>query len=293
MRSIAVCFASLLLFGCSESPEMDELEGGQFPSSSNIIFTDEDDRLFYVDDLRQGQPTEIVTTDTGKEELRITEDGERIAFLNSSGNPVIINRAGEVLETVLDYDFVDQIDWSFDSQTLYMLHDGEVVFHGPELGIRELIVPAELAALNPVLLSVAISPSLDAAYCFRFNGNELITMINRQDGSDEFITPSATWQDYGYLRYSKNGDLVIAYSSREIDFRNRVFAHVDLYRVGETSSFPVFSLQSGAESMPIFRSDLNFILFVEDGILRAMSLVDSEQFDVVRSDISAAQFDWK
>ncbi len=292
MRSIAACFVSLLLFGCSESPDIDPM-GGQFPSSTNIIYTDEDHRLFYVDDLREGQPTEIVTTDMSKEELSVSEDGERIAFLNSSGNPVIINRAGEVLETLLDYSSVDQIDWSFDSQTLYMLHESRLVFYGPELGIRELIVPAEIAALGAVLLSVAISPSLDAAYCFRFNGDELITIINRQDGSDEFITPSATWQDYGYLRYSKNGDLVIAYASRETDFRNRVFNHVDLYRVGETSSFPVFSLQFGVENIPIFRSDLNFVLFVEDGILRAMSLADSEQFDVVRSDIRPTQFDWK
>jgi hypothetical protein len=300
MRKITTYLFCLIFFGCAEDPfvskeVIDELLNEKYPKLNNIVYLDYDNRIFYIDDLRNGQPKEISTLEGKKDLLRITVSGEKIAFINQNGNPVIIDKSGKILNTLEQYRNVVQMDWSFDSETLYMLIDDEVVFFGPQLDIPEVIIPLIARSTSYEVLSLSISPNLDIAYMIRYfhplNGYILLTFVLGKDNSEKEINTPSPGLDYGYVRFSKNGNLVVAYAGYESDYINKYFENFYCFLDVQTK-YPTATFESDVKTIPMFRSDLNYVIFVDNRKFRAYSMLDYK-YDIIREDINPKEMDWK
>ncbi len=68
--------------------------------------------------------------------VKLSSDRTKVAYINADGNPVILSATdGKVLETLTQYNYIDQMGWVRNSATLYMLIDRSVVQHGTALPV--------------------------------------------------------------------------------------------------------------------------------------------------------------
>lgn len=75
---------------------------------------------------------------SAKTSVKLSSDLTRIAYINADGNPVILDASdGKVLETLTQYNYIDQMGWIRNSATLYMLIDRNVVQYGTTLPITQ------------------------------------------------------------------------------------------------------------------------------------------------------------
>lgn len=82
-------------------------------------------RLDSIPKKLTNSPTQIKT------QVKLSSDRTKIAYLNANGYPVIISATdGKMLETLTQYQYINQIGWVRNSPTLFMLIGQDVVLHG-------------------------------------------------------------------------------------------------------------------------------------------------------------------
>ncbi len=55
-------------------------------------------------------------------------NAQKFAYLNSDSIIEIVNRDGELIERLTQYKNIQDFDWSYDNQTLYILSNNELFF---------------------------------------------------------------------------------------------------------------------------------------------------------------------
>ena len=76
-----------------------------------------------------------------KSHIALSYGHDKIAFINEQGLPTIIDTSGNELEVVSVNGVVKDIGWSGDDQTLYMLVDNQIQYHGPPMDLPSIDVP--------------------------------------------------------------------------------------------------------------------------------------------------------
>lgn len=99
-----------------------------------IVYVDQYD-IYLTDRTFFSEKRVTSTPNILKKKVVISYNHEKIAYLDTYNTPVIINNEGEVLETLSNYTGADYINWSADDQTLYILKDNQLFFHGEPMEV--------------------------------------------------------------------------------------------------------------------------------------------------------------
>jgi hypothetical protein len=159
-------------------------------SIQNICFIYNND-VYFLDAI-SNTPQRITNTPANtKTEVRISHNLQKIAYLNSAGNPEIINRSGTVLNTLTSYSGIQQMDWSNNDSTLYMLSGDQFYYYGPVISHPALNFSGILLGTSPHILSATLSKDNDLAYVveyFDFSYGYLQKMVlKKNDGSGTWV----------------------------------------------------------------------------------------------------------
>lgn len=151
-----------LFIGCRKDPSI-EIYKQEEDSIKNIVYIERND-IYYLESFK-GNPVKI--TNNSEEEkvaVRVSYNGEKIAYLNNSGVLKIIYRSDSTV-FVVENAGVKDFNWSADDQTLYYLKGQELFFFGPEMNIPDFSAPdGVLLGGSANFHSVSISPQNDLAY---------------------------------------------------------------------------------------------------------------------------------
>lgn len=152
--------------------------------------------------------------EAAKSMVSISYNKEKVAYLNSSKKPVIIDTTGTEIESVQIVSPAEDIGWSPDNQTLYILSNNTVQFFGPSMAIpqiRTAFGPADIYSLH-------VSQNLDIVYSYGIKtlfGDELHAIqVDYKDPSK----PDKYFRDvskYTYVRMSHEGSKVLVSKYRD------------------------------------------------------------------------------
>ncbi|MEM7370197.1 MAG: hypothetical protein AAF587_16435 [Bacteroidota bacterium] len=95
--------------------------------------------LLVTGDLSPRQVTH--TPELEKEMIVLSFDHNKLAYINDQGKIQIIDSTGRELSQVSVSGEIKDFGWSPDDQTLYILADNDVQFHGPPINIPSFKVP--------------------------------------------------------------------------------------------------------------------------------------------------------
>lgn len=230
--------ALLTIFAqCQSDPflpkeEIDALISSQFPRVSNVAFIDNNE-VYVTNHLRDSLPVKINAPEGFKKSIRISHDGNKLAYLDENGSPVIIDRQGNLLDKLSQYSRVVNMDWTTDDETLYIFVDDEMKYYGKTPEAAEIIYPSHVAySVYHDHITAALSPSLDVAYVinrevYSFGRFYYIhhLFIRHPDGSfSDFELELPQNKKVKTLEYTSDGELVIGinsdilhYSANEVD----------------------------------------------------------------------------
>ena len=133
---------------CSDSPFLTEEEARKavdeliesrdsFYAVRNVVAVINND-IWYFDKLADPPRRVTFSPDETKTLVRLSFDHTRIAYLNDSEVPVIIRADdGAVLETLTGMTYTTDMDWLRDRNTLYILRNDQITFHGEAVEIIE------------------------------------------------------------------------------------------------------------------------------------------------------------
>lgn len=240
-----ISLAFLLLVGCqTDNPFLSDEVIAEFfarkvpkPVEHVVVIVDND--IYYFRNF-DSIPRRITSSPTEKKtHIKISNDHQKIAYLNASGNPVIIDTTGNVLATLSQFNSIKQMDWSNDGATLYMLINNDIQFYGPAMDIPEIDIEH-----SQQVLSAAITKNNDLIYIlqhhpFYHRPNELV--IRKSDGEDLVVEENTDhFGDMSTVNISKDGDYVlVGYSYFNLDYEE-----IDLYPMYGTRAATTFGLGS-------------------------------------------------
>lgn len=145
--------------------------------------------------------------------LALSYDKQKIAFLNEQGIPEIISSEGDVLEMASPSGPVKDLGWSPDGNTLYMLVNNSLEFHGPAIQVPALAPHFNFATV----LSVHISQNLDLVYSYS-NGNTTVAstiLIDYKDPTREDERIHRCCMFVEHVRISYDGQMVLGAKFKE------------------------------------------------------------------------------
>lgn len=273
MKRIPTCFLIICIFslfvGCKKNPfvpeeRIEEIRDSiaALKSIQNICFIYNND-VYFLDEI-SNTPQRITSTPTNiKTEVRISHNLQKIAYLNSAGNPEIIDRNGAVLNILTAYSGIQQMDWSNDDATLYMLSGNSFYYYGPTISHPLLNFSGIPGSTSPYILSATLSKDNDLAYVveyFDFSvGYVQKLILKKNDGSGTWVVVSGPWgKRMSYVKFSTNAkDLIVGYDEPASSSLSTLELYTDL------KSYPDQTIQyctSCQYNYAIYRSDKKCIV---------------------------------
>ncbi len=268
-----ICAAIITLsVGCSESPFLtkdeaqeiiDSLKASRDPfhTMNNVVAIIDND-VYYFNSLKEAPSKLTNTPDEAKTNIKLSADKSRIAYLNANGNPVIIKADdGEVLETLTQFDGIDQMDWAKDRLTLYMLIDREVVFYGELL---EVIQPDSNHPWDEVS-SFSMNSIGDQGYFIKYYGDfsDKLKFNSTSMGIDEFKNFDGETFDYIDF-YDNKGNFLLGYNDTFEEGIARVIC------VQGYNFYAAYDWKDERMNTPEFNADTEVLLYgtMEDEVHR-------------------------
>ncbi len=292
-------FLLLLIFtfiGCTdEDPFTGEENLNTIPEIGNAVFI-QDNEIYYIEDLRNDVISKVEAPAGEKTDVRVNHAGTKIAYLNTDGTPIVIDRSGNIMETLSNFTNVKDYNWSADDQTIYMLIGNELKFHGNAMDVPSISLspPGVPSNSMPRIFSLSISSENELMYVinkfdFTFGYGEVL-IIKDKDGikvNEAFINNFGT---VSYCRYSTNDDISIAIS----EYGNNPDSDIDKVLVHEAGTFSLSTeLEFNGNLIgPIYRSDISYMLHGGEKI-RLRSFIDTDMFDYENDTFSPTSMDWK
>lgn len=221
LKAAAMLVNVALIAACSDSPFMSQQEAEDqvtdintsrdpFHAVENVVAIINND-IYYFKTL-DSTPEQLTNTpDVGKTDVKLSYDRTRIAYLNANGNPVIIRADnGELIETLTQDSFIHQMDWAKDRLTLYMLIDGEVVFHGNPLTVEQPVTVHPWDAVH----SFSMNSVGDQGYFIAQYDDPFPEKLNfySQTAIIDQEYPSVDGEFYDYIDfYDNQGNFLLGY----------------------------------------------------------------------------------
>ena len=255
----------VLLTACEENPfmskeeaekQVEEINTGNDPfhAVQNVVAIINND-IYYFNTL-DGEPRQLTDTPGSvKTHVKLSFDKTRIAYLNASGNPVIIRADnGELIETLTQYEYVRQMDWAKDRLTLYMLIDDEVIFHGTAL---EVIQPYTVHPWDDVS-SFSMNSIGDQGYFIAHYDDAFPRMLNLYSeigGIDqEYSMFYGRYYDYIDF-YDNKGSYLLGYKDDYDYSMDRVIC------VQDYATVPAYEWDYEAMSTPQFNGEHEMLIY--------------------------------
>lgn len=220
---IFLCLLSGCILGSPEPGEVRETEISHrltydSPVSGSIAMIINDD--VYVQDLANDYETTRLTQtpQQKKKKVALNYAKDKIAYVNGSGVAIIIDREGNLLETVTATGPVIDLGWSSNDETLYMLVDDHIEYHGPDMNL-----PSINAVLNEsTFLSIDVSDFGDVIYCLKIN-NSISYYVGIAFKQQDLISISMPNSDaIKHVRISPDGRRFLIATSDEVGDYNKI-----------------------------------------------------------------------
>lgn len=222
--STVACMVLLgVLFQCKEeeSPFMPSKEAAYqladslnnlenpFHYVKNVVAIIDND-IYYFHKLDEAPQRLTNTPADTKTDIKLSADRSLIAYLNKNGNPVIVRADnGSLVETLSQYNYINQMDWAKDRNTLYMLTDNKVVFHGETLTVTQPLLGHPWDDVK----SFSMNSKGDQGYFIKHYGTSSYRLEYRS--STKGITKTYTGFDgdlYDYIDFfNDEGDFLIGH----------------------------------------------------------------------------------
>ncbi len=259
-----IIFLLLFLSHCkNEYPFVSEDEINEMnPAVEDVCFIFNKD-VYILESSEDLSAKRITFTPTVyKSDVKISHNGKKIAYLLISNSPVIIDRDGNTIEELNQYTYVDQLDWSADDETLFMLINNDLEFYGPAMDIPDITIPDFIPLVlgaNTSVISADISVYNDLAYVVKYydypGGYTSIMVIKENDGSNsERIVYGHGFDRISYVNFSGHAqDLAVGFS---YDYGNE-YGIVELYNNLKSSPYATYEFNDDHCS-PNYRSDVNY-----------------------------------
>ena len=277
---------------------------------NNVCYIYNND-VYFLDEM--GKPTQRITntpTNT-KTEVRISHNLQKIAYLNSAGNPEIVNRQGIVLNTLTAFSNITQMDWSNTDSKLYMLIGNQFQYFGPVINHP----PLDMAGIpnygNNQILSASLSKYNDLAYVVEWNtfyGYEQRLVLKMHDGlgRDTVINKTDFMHEMKYVKFSTDQqDLVVGYGETSDFGVGHYFTRIEIF----TDMKPYYDFYMGDDpdyngyKYAVYRRDKYCLLSSNQGLdntsgqLMLTAYYTNDHAYRSRNDINDATseliFDWK
>jgi len=189
-----------------------------------------------------------------KTNIKLSFDKKQIAYLNGAGHPVIIRTDnGQILQTLTQFSFIDQMDWAKDRLTLYMLSDNVVNFYGESI---EIIQPVINHPWDEVK-SFSMNSIGDQGYYKRNYGDffKRLKYHSTVKGIDEeYLNFEGDLYDYIDF-YDNNGNFLIGSYDAFQDGIGKVVC------VQNYDFFPAYEWDAEPMNTPEFNAELEILLY--------------------------------
>lgn len=271
------CLSMILLSGsCQKDPYVskdiiqhmrDSASGTKLVENICFIYNND---VYFLNNFNN-TPQKITSTPTNtKTEVRISHNLQKIAYINSAGNPEIIDRNGNILNTLTQYSYIKQMDWSSNDSTLYMLIGNQFQYYGPIIHHPLLNFGSIPIGPETKILSATLSKDNDLAYVVEYDdtwngGIQQKLILKKNDGNNGSEIVNNTYYPYRmtYAKFSTHGtDLVVGIENGTLEL------YTDL------KNYPDLTIEACCNRgfhRPIYRSDKNCIVSSARGFINLSS----------------------
>lgn len=260
---LIICIFSLFA-SCKKNPFVPEERIKEIRDSlaalksiQNICFIYNND-VYFLDEISK-IPQQITSTPSvTKTKLSISHNLQKIAYINTAGNPEIVDRNGTVIATLTSLSGIKQMDWSSDDATLYMLIGNSFYYYGPAMTHPSLTLFS--VPVGSLILSASLSMNNDLAYVVEYfhpiDGYVQKLILKKNDGTNtELLIDNVHFlYDMRYVKFSVNEkDLILGYSDfSSATYYNKMEVFTDM------KTYPDMEIPLGSNcssKYPVYRSD--------------------------------------
>lgn len=176
-------------------------------------------------------PTRITNSpEETKRDLEVSDDRQKIAYLNETGTPVIIDLEGNEQERLDEFSNVSQFGWTNGDRSLYMLIGNQVFIHGDAFEFKQ----PEMYTYYDEVLSFSMDNYGNQAYIqYEYRGaigpnRHALHYFNAGEKTDTVIIVLHNEVDeFHYVDfYRGDGNFVIGYNDRN-NILSKVFVHTN------------------------------------------------------------------
>ena len=97
--------------------------------------------------------------------VALNQKKDKVAYVDpDNGVPIIVDTAGNVLIELTQYTNVNDLGWHNGDETLYVLYNNEVHFHGPALDLPDSLFIRPSGSYNYEVTTIDISENLNVVY---------------------------------------------------------------------------------------------------------------------------------
>jgi hypothetical protein len=189
-----------------------------------------------------------------KTHVKLSTDKTQIAYINTNGNPTIINTAdGKLVTTLTQYNYVSQIDWAKDKNSLYFLIGQKVYSYGEPITIQQPMVTHPWDEIP----SFSMNAKGDYGYFIRYYGNfyHTLKLISKAKAMDKELR-NFEGDRYDYIDfYDNKGNFLLGYSEHSGEGFSRIVC-VENYNL-----YAAYEWDYEQMNTPEFNSDLEILLY--------------------------------
>jgi hypothetical protein len=264
LKPVVVLIGVMLLTACEESPFLSRKEADRlaeqintsrdpFHAVKNVVAIINND-VYYFDRLDTIPRKLTNTPESIKTQVKLSSDKTKVAYINEEGHPVIIDSVdGAPIGTLTQYNYITQMGWVRDSNTLFMLIGREVELYGESI---EFLQPESFHPWDEVK-SFSMNGIGDQGYIIhRYNGvGEPFEYHSSGKEIDE-VFQNFEGDLYDYVDfYDDEGNFLLGYNDPWGDGIERVIC-VQNYKFWSAYEWDQESMQT-----PEFNADHEVLLY--------------------------------
>lgn len=162
----------------------------------NLVYIHDND-IYLLNEILSDERKLTNSSINVKTHVALSPKHDQIAYLNLSGQPVIIDTLGNTITTLSQYTGVKDLKWHANNgnPTLYFLHNNEIKFHGPTMNITSTPFDFAFPSNNNYseVDAIHIDNSLNVIFSYRYQAP---------------YSPTSPWQKYYYgvaINYNSAG----------------------------------------------------------------------------------------
>jgi hypothetical protein len=261
---LVVAVLIVLSSGCKEeSPFLSKKEATKiiadlnrsrdpFHPIKNVVAVINND-VYYFKRLDSVPRRVTATPNVIKTNVKLSFDKTQIAYLNQIGSPVVIRADnGQLVRSLTQYSYIDQMDWAKDRLTLYMLYDKKVVFYGTPLTVIQPFINHPYDEVK----SFSMNGIGDQGYFIKFAGNYFNNLMYQSTVKKitEKLTFNGGISDYIDF-YDNNGNFLIGYNDPFED------GFASIACIQDYSFFPAYSWDDERMNTPEFSAEHEVLLY--------------------------------